>query len=173
MKYLRGLFLLLILSGCYADTAMLEYSHRKHEVKLGDNINRALPILNQIQSTVPSSWLRPADQYMEKGKRYYVHYQRTGHTEDGVLTDDELTPYIFVDDTLVAIGWAVLGGPRTTGNAAAAAYNNQQRSQALMDLGNALSQPQPTYNYTPTNTTSRCRVTNTGFGNSIVRCNTW
>ena len=171
MKFARCLILFLFLAGCYADTAMIEYNNRKHEVKLGDNINKALPILNNIQSTVPSSWLRPAEQYLEGGKRFYIHYQRTGHTEDGILTDDELTPYVFVDDTLVAVGWAALGGPKTFGNAAAAAYNNQQRSNALLDLGNALSQPQTTY--VPKNTTTRCNVINTGYGNSVVKCNSY
>ena len=171
MKLVRSLILFLFLAGCYADTAMIEYDNRKHEVRLGDSINKALPILNNIQSTVPSDWLRPAEQYLEGGKRFYIHYQRTGHTEDGVLTDDELTPYVFVEDTLVAIGWTALGGPKTFGNAAAAAYNNQQRSNALMDLGNALSQPQTTY--VPKNTTTRCNVINTGNGNSVVRCNSY
>ena len=171
MKFARCLILFLFLAGCYADTAMIEYNNNKHLVRLGDNINKALPILNNIQRTVPSDWLRPSDQFIENGKRYYVHYQRTGHTSDGVNTDDEFSPYVFIDDTLVSIGWAALGGPKTTGNAAAAAYNNQQASQALIDLGNALSQPQTTY--TPRNTTTRCNVINTGFGNSVVRCNSF
>ena len=168
MKFARCLILFLLLAGCYADTAIIEYDNRKHEVRLGDNINKALPILNNIQSTVPSSWLRPADQYFESGKRYYIHYQRTGHTEDHMKTDDEFTPYVFVEDTLVAVGWAVLGGPKTFGNVAAAAYNNQQRSKALLDLGNALSQPQTTY--VPKGTATQCKVINTGNGNSVVKC---
>ncbi|MDC2969531.1 hypothetical protein OAY16_05620 [Candidatus Pelagibacter sp.] len=168
MKFARYLIFFLLLAGCYADTAMIEYDNRKHQVRLGDNINKALPILNDIQSSVPSSWLRPAEQYLEGGKRFYIHYQRTGHTEDGLLTDDELTPYVFVDETLVAVGWAALGGPKTFGNAAAAAYNNQQRSKALLDLGNALSQPQTTY--VPKGTATQCQVINTGNGNSVVRC---
>jgi len=165
--------LILFLAGCYADTAMIEYDNRKHEVRLGDNINRALPILQNIQRTVPADWLRPADQFLENGKKYYVHYQRTGHTSDGVNTDDEFSPYVFIDDTLVSIGWTALGGPKSTGNAAAAAYNNQQASQALIDLGNALSQPQSSNTtYIPRNTQTRCRVTNS-FGNQVINCNSW
>ena len=70
MKLARSLILFLFLAGCYADTAMIEYDNRKHEVRLGDSINKALPILNNIQSTVPSDWLRPAEQYLEGGKRF-------------------------------------------------------------------------------------------------------
>ena len=67
------------LSGCAADTAIIEYKQMKHTVKLGDSINQALPILNQMQSTVPASWLKPADQFLKDGKKYYLHFQRTGH----------------------------------------------------------------------------------------------
>jgi hypothetical protein len=171
MKVFKNLAILIILSGCYADTAIIEYSQKKHMVELGDTINKALPILENMHRTVPANWLRSADQYYEGGKNYYIHYQRTGHTEDGVMTDDEFTPYVFADNKLVSIGWAVLGGPRSYGNAGVAANNARQRSQALMNLSNALLQPQPTYNYNPLglNSTTRCVATNTGF-NTIVRC---
>ena len=171
MKYIRNLIFLLILNGCFADTAIIEYSHKKHTVKLGDSINRALPILEEMHSTVPASWLRTADQYYEGGKSYYIHYQRTGHVEDGVMTDYEFTPYVFADNTLVAIGWTVLGGPRTFGNSATAAYNAQQRSQALLNLSNALLQPQ-TYNYNPAGWNppgTTCVTRNNGY-NTIVNC---
>ena len=72
MKSLRYFILILFLAGCYADSAMIEYDNRKHEVRLGDNINKALPILQNIQRTVPANWLRPADQFLENGKKYYV-----------------------------------------------------------------------------------------------------
>ncbi len=171
MRVLKNLLLFLIVAGCYADTAIIEYNQKKHMVELGDTIGKALPILEKMHNTVPSSWLRPADQYYEGGKNYYIHYQRTGHTEDGIMTDDEFTPYIFADSKLVSIGWAVLGGPRSYGNASVAAENQRRRSQALMNLSNALIQPQPTYNYNPLgfNSTTRCVATNTGF-NTIVRC---
>ena len=172
MKFLRNLFLLLCLAGCYADEAIIEYNQKKHMVELGDSINKALPILENMQRTVPANWLRSADQYYEGGKNYYIHYQRTGHTEDGIMTDDEFTPYIFADKKLVSIGWAVLGGPRTFGNASVAANNAQQRSQALLNLSNALLQPQ-NYYYSPSGWNppgTRCYTTNNGF-NTIVVCN--
>ena len=171
MKFFKNLILFIVVTGCFADTAIIEYSQKKHMISLGDSIHKALPILNNIQKSVPANWLKSADQYNKGGKNYYIHYQRTGHTEDGVMTDDEFTPYVFADSKLVAIGWEVLGGPRSYGNAGIAANNARQRSQALMNLSNALLQPQPTYNYNPLgfNSTTRCVATNTGF-NTIVRC---
>ena len=82
MRVLKNLLLFLIVAGCYADTAIIEYNQKKHMVELGDTIGKALPILEKMHNTVPSSWLRPADQYYEGGKNYYIHYQRTGHVED-------------------------------------------------------------------------------------------
>lgn len=171
MKIIKSFILFIMLSGCYADTAIIEYNQNKHMINLGDSISKALPILENMQSSVPASWLRSPDQYIEGGKNYYIHYQRTGHTEDGIMTDDEFTPYIFADKKLVAIGWTVLGGPKSYGNAEVAAKNSQQRSDALLRLSNALAQPQPTYTYNPLgfNSTTRCVATNTGF-NTIVRC---
>ena len=32
-----------------------------------------------------------------------------------MTTDDEFTPYIFEDGKLIAIGWHILGGPKTKG----------------------------------------------------------
>ena len=51
MKFLRNLFLLLCLTGCYADEAIIEYNQKKHMVELGDSINKALPILENMQRT--------------------------------------------------------------------------------------------------------------------------
>ena len=137
----------LFLSGCDTTglgTALNTYDQQKNAVTLGDSLDQALPRLNSMQSSVQSQWLRPADQYLESGTKFYIHYQRTGWVEDGLNTDDEFTPYIFANSKLVAIGWVALGGARTAGDANAAAAFNQQRSQALMSLSNSLLQPQTT-----------------------------
>ncbi len=122
-----------------------------------------------MQASLPSDWKRVADQYLENGVPFYIHYQRTGWVEDGMKTDDEFTPYIFADSTLVAIGWTVLGGAKSSGDAIAAAAINQQRSQALIDLGDSLRQPQTTY--IPPNTNMRCVSQKTAFGQTIINCN--
>ena len=43
---------------------------------------------------------------------------RTGRQPDGLTTDDEFTPYIFNNGKLVGIGWHLIGGPKTQGQAA-------------------------------------------------------
>ena len=41
---------------------------------------------------------------------------------DGLTTDDEFTPYIFNNGKLVGIGWQVLGGPKSQGQATSDIY---------------------------------------------------
>ena len=161
-----------MLTGCLeAGTAISAYDQQKHTVKLGDSINVALPALESMQSSLQSDWKKVADQYLENGVPFYIHYQRTGWVEDGVNTDDEFTPYVFADGTLVAIGWTVLGGAKSSGDANAAAALNQQRSQALMDLSKSLQQPQTTYRPPNSNTNMRCVSQKTAFGQTIINCN--
>jgi hypothetical protein len=47
---------------------------------------------------------------------------RSARQPDGLTTDDEFTPYIFNDGRLVGIGWQVLGGPKTQGQATSDTY---------------------------------------------------
>ena len=88
-----------------------------------------------------------------------------------LINYDLFTTYVFADGTLVAIGWTVLGGAKSSGNASAAAALNQQRSQALMDLSKSLSQPQTTYRPPNSNTNMRCVSQKTAFGQTIINCN--
>ena len=152
-----------LLSGC-AEIAMENslgsYKQVESRISLGDSRYQVLGILNPIMQDLPSDWKKPADQYMIEGDNYYVHYQRTGWVSDGITTDDELTPYVFKNDKLVSIGWQALGGPKSTGNAAAAAANNAAQSQALINLGQDLMKTPSVTNTMPT--TRTCRVTGTG-----------
>jgi len=50
---------------------------------------------------------------MEEEVLVEILYYRSGWQRDGIVTDDEFTPYIFNDGVLVAIGWTTLGGPKT------------------------------------------------------------
>ena len=169
-KLLAIIVLGLLLQGCAEGPylALNTYDQQKHTVRLGDSINTALPALKSMQSSLTPIWLRPAEQYLKGGSRFYIHFQRTGWIEDHVLTDDEFTPYVFANDKLVAIGWTVLGGARTSGSGATAAAINELRGQALMDLSNSLRQPQTNYN--PPNTSMRCTSSKTAFGQIVTNC---
>tara|TARA_B100001093_G_scaffold512882_1_gene583620 strand:+ start:799 stop:1308 length:510 start_codon:yes stop_codon:yes gene_type:complete len=167
---MRKLLVLLIfpifIGGCAEiamDNNLYEYKRVQHTISLGDSKNRVLGTLLPMMQDLPSNWKRPADQYLVNDDRYYVHYHRTGWTSDGLLTDDELTPYVFKNDVLVSIGWQALGGVKTTGNAAAASANQRAQSQALIDLGQEMLKTP-----TPSTTTSTCRVTGTGAFKTVT-----
>ena len=55
-----------------------------------------------------------SDQYTRGGRTFKVYYPRSAVIADGALTDDEVTPYFFLDSLLVAVGWDFMGGPRYT-----------------------------------------------------------
>ena len=88
-----------------------------------------------LHTDIPASWLRPPEQFVKDGKNVFIHFQRTGRIPDDRLTDDELTPYLFVDDKLASIGWTALGGPKSFGQSNS---NDLAASLALINLGNSL-----------------------------------
>ena len=42
------------------------------------------------------------------GDKVEIYYFRTARVPDGRTTDDELIPYLFIDDKLHAIGWTAV-----------------------------------------------------------------
>jgi len=46
-----------------------------------------------------------------------IYFMRSGWQPDGLTTDDEFTPYIFHDGKLVGIGWSMIGGSKSQGQA--------------------------------------------------------
>lgn len=42
------------------------------------------------------------------GQLIEVYYFRSGNIPDGRITNEEFTPYVFIDGTLMAVGWMAL-----------------------------------------------------------------
>ena len=102
--------------GYAIDEAIFAYSEIESRIRLGDTMDQALPILRAAQSELEPGSLKNADRYYDdQGKSIYIHYQRTGRQPDSLTTDDEFTPFVFMDDTLIAVGWQSLGGPKSQG----------------------------------------------------------
>ena len=59
--------------------------------------------------------LKQPSKMLVEGKSIVTYYCRTGWIEDGRMTDDEYTPFVFINNELSAIGWESLGGPQTRG----------------------------------------------------------
>ncbi|HZT07813.1 MAG TPA: hypothetical protein VFC51_12335, partial [Chloroflexota bacterium] len=73
-------------------------------------------ILGPSQAGLSADLKRPPEKFVNtEGKPVEIYYFRSGWVADGRLTDDELTPYVFIEDKLVAVGWTGIGGPQTHG----------------------------------------------------------
>lgn len=128
---LLAIFGTLALSGC--TTTMIDSSIRKHsevihQIQLGDSIEKVTSLLEPLQQQMPASARKTPERFLKDGMNVYVYYARSGRQPDGLTTDDEFTPYVFHDGKLVAIGWTMLGGPKTHGQATSDTYINVQQT---------------------------------------------
>jgi hypothetical protein len=82
--------------------------------KLSEKITRdsALKILAQDVAGDPAPHIYREDQYLVEGKFYKVAYytptdrkQASDSAQGNLLADEELTPLVFVNDTLQGWGW--------------------------------------------------------------------
>lgn len=119
------LSVILVLTGCVAmeiDSAINKYEATADQVELGDSKEKVLAILAPTQEGVPKSSRKNSDKYLKDGVRVEIYYMRSARQPDGLTTDDEFTPYLFNDGKLVGIGWQVLGGPKSQGQATSDTY---------------------------------------------------
>jgi hypothetical protein len=118
LKKLGLIFLVLSFIGCnpYLSTVD-EYMLASPKVSLGMSKSEVIEILQASQKRLSNTEIKQPDIYKEDGVIIEILYFRSGWQDDGLTTDDEFTPYVFNDDKLVAKGWAILGGPRTQGQA--------------------------------------------------------
>ena len=92
-----------------------EYQKASRTIELGMTKQQIQQILDPTQTRLPNTSLRQSDRYMKDGVAVTILYYRSGWVSDGVPSDDEYTPHVFNDGKLVAVGWQVLGGPKSTG----------------------------------------------------------
>jgi hypothetical protein len=121
MKHFISYFLfLLMLMGCTPSRYQLtvdEYVAVAPRVNLGMSKEEVKEILSPSQQRLKNTEIKHSDMYDKEGVLVEILYFRSGWQHDGLTTDDEFTPYLFNDGKLVSVGWAVLGGPKTQGQA--------------------------------------------------------
>lgn len=118
MKSTKWTLLLLIpvLTACQSPTgeAINYYQMSADQVQIGDSKEKVLSILSPAYDMVPASERKRPEIYRnEEGDLVEIYFFRSSVQQDGILTDDEFTPYVFENGELVAIGWSYLGGPKT------------------------------------------------------------
>lgn len=125
MKFSLALLCILLISGCaisQIDSTISKYESVADKVELGDSKEKALSILQPTQSDLPQSARKNPEKYIKDGVKVEIYYMRSARQPDGLTTDDEFVPYLFNDGKLVGIGWQVLGGPKTQGQATSSTY---------------------------------------------------
>jgi len=116
--YMSCLLLMLMLTGCSPSRFQLtvdEYVAAAPGVSLGMSKEEVNEILKPSQQRLRNTEIKHSDIYEKEGVLVEILYFRSGWQNDGLTTDDEFTPYLFNDGKLVAVGWAVLGGPKSQG----------------------------------------------------------
>lgn len=108
-----------LFGGCSSpvERAVQRYHAAAPRVQLGMERDQVLLILKPTQDSL-SLWHRKEPQMYHEyagGQERFVEifYFRSQTNYDGLLTDDEFTPYIFHDGKLAAVGWQALDGPKT------------------------------------------------------------
>jgi hypothetical protein len=110
-------------------------SHRRisKKIQLGQSKVDVLRLL-QPAHTGLAEYDRPREAFLLDGKSIEIHYFRSAWVPDGNMTDDEFTPYTFVDGSLTAIGWQSLGGAKTFGDTASVQRRNAARNRMLLGV---------------------------------------
>lgn len=91
-------------------------------IRLDMSKAEVVEIMQPSQFRLKNTDIKQPDLYRKDGVLVEILYFRSGWQNDGITTDDEFTPYLFNDGSLVAIGWATLGGPRSQGQSAPETY---------------------------------------------------
>ena len=117
LQRVTALALLLLLGACAGpgtiSGAIRAYEAVAPQVALGQSKAEVLAILQPTQAELSSRQTKPSESFMEEEVLKEVYFFRSRSFNDGLVTDDEFTPYVFEDGVLVAIGWTAIGGPKT------------------------------------------------------------
>ena len=125
-KFSLAVITLQLVVGCKSADVRKEISDYKqvaYQVELGDSKQQVLSILMPTQKKVEH---KQTDKYFNNGETVEIYYFRSASYSDGILTDDEFTPYQFVDGVLVGIGWKAIGGAQTHYDPVAKAINDAE-----------------------------------------------
>lgn len=106
-----------LLAGCSVvapaipiDSAINRYGQVAGRIELGATRESVRALLDPTQSGLAQTLRKSSDQMLIRGSTVYIDYYRSSRIADGSTTDEEFTPYLYVDNQLVAVGWATVYG---------------------------------------------------------------
>jgi len=115
LKLLATLFIsfsLIALNGC-SSAAPRAYDDAVQNVYVGMDKRAFDFAMREVNEKTRRKHRRRSEAYQNNGMLYEVVYIRSSNVSDGANTDDEYTPYLFQDGTLIGYGWAAVGGKKT------------------------------------------------------------
>jgi len=122
------LLALLVLGGCVPVSVYQQtvdaYVAAYPQIDLGMTKVQVADVLRSSQAGLSNSDIKQPDRYIKDGVAVDIIYYRSGWQSDGIISDDEFTPYLFNDNKLVAIGWHSIGGAKSQGQARNTTYNS-------------------------------------------------
>ena len=99
-----------------------------NDVYIGMSQYEFIQVMTPVTAKTQSQSMRSPKRYSKNGNQYEVRYMRSGWLSDGRSTDDEYTPYLFQNGTLIASGWDAVGGMKFTAQDVAAQNRAAVRS---------------------------------------------
>lgn len=88
-------------------SAIAAYKDRMELVDLGDSKEKFIELVYSEQQNLPMEHTRPPTKYYKDNMKVEVYFVRSAGAwvTEGEVSSDEFTPYLFIDEILVAIGW--------------------------------------------------------------------
>lgn len=125
--FIISILTIFVLTGCLPpkiviEGAIDEYEKVADSVELGDSKQKFLSEIYFTQEKIDSKYRKRPEKFLKNNIKVEIYYIRSSIQPDGLTTDDEFIPYVFENNSLVAIGWASLGGPKTAGQAVSDTY---------------------------------------------------
>lgn len=88
--------------------AIDRYQKSMDLVDLGDSKEKFLELVYSSQEHLPLEHTRPPTKYYNDRTKVEIYFVRSALITDGYLTSNELTPYLFYNEILVAVGWPAI-----------------------------------------------------------------
>ena len=89
--------------------AIDKYQESMDLIDLGDSKEKFFELVYSTQEHLDLSYMRPPTKYYNNQTKVEVYFVRSGvdgtGVSDGYVTSNELTPYLFYNEILVAVGW--------------------------------------------------------------------
>lgn len=104
----------LFMVGCTTQyAAPAAYDKASENVYIGMEKREFDVVMQPVYEATWSNQKRRSEAFQRNGALYEIVYVKSGFVQDDALTDDEYTPFLFQDGTLIGYGWNAVGGKKT------------------------------------------------------------